>query len=127
MALAVFSLAADLVQEEIVAFVHYPIWWYSHGFLGLLHWVQDGLRYRWRKYALGLWLRHLTTPMYGEYSIWGRVVSFIMRVVVVFGRSIAWLLEALVYGLLLLIWLIWPLFALLGIVFVILQATIFSR
>lgn len=127
MALAVFSLAAAFVQEEFVAFVHYPIWWYSQGFLGLLHWVQDGLRYRWRKYALGLWLTHLTTPMYGEYSIWGRVVSFLMRIVMVTGRSIAWIAEALVYALILFVWLVWPLFAALGIAFVILQATIFAR
>jgi hypothetical protein len=114
MSLSVVAVASRLVQEEIVSLFSYPIWWYSTGLTGLVTWIQDGLRYRWRKYALGLWLRHLTTPMYGEYSFLGRVVSFFMRIVVVFGRGVAWLVEAFIYALLFVIWLIWPVAALLG-------------
>lgn len=114
MSLSVVTVASRLVQEELVSVFTYPIWWYSTGLSNLVSWIQEGLRYRWHKYALGLWLRHLTTPMYGEYSWFGRAVSFFMRIVVVCGRGVAWGMEAGVYALLLLFWLVWPVAALLG-------------
>ncbi|MBP9763017.1 hypothetical protein KBD34_05390 [Patescibacteria group bacterium] len=117
MPLPVLSVASSFLQEELVSLFSYPIWWYSTGFQRLLHWAHEGLRYRWRKYALGLWLTHLTTPMYGEYSIWGRAVSLFMRVFVVLGRGIAWIAEALVYLLLIVVWFIWPLAAIFGLIY----------
>lgn len=114
MSLSVVTVASRLVQEELVSVFSYPVWWYSTGLTNLLSWIQEGLRYRWRKYALGLWLSHLTTPMYGEYSWIGRIISFFMRIAVVFGRGLAWFVEALVYGLLFVLWLVWPVAALLG-------------
>lgn len=114
MSFPLVTVTSRLVQEELVSFFLYPIWWYTTGLSNLTTWIVEGLRYRWQKYALGLWLRHLTLPMYGEYSFIGRAVSFFMRVVVVIGRGIAWLVEALVYGLLLIIWLVWPVLAILG-------------
>ncbi len=114
MSLSVVTVASRLVQEEIVSLFSYPIWWYSTGVSNLLSWIQEGLRYRWHKYALGLWLRHLTTPMYGEYSWLGRGVSLFMRLIVVCARGVAWLVEAFVYGLLLAFWVVWPVVALLG-------------
>lgn len=114
MSLSVVTVASRLIQEELVSVFSYPIWWYSTGLINLVSWIQEGLRYRWRKYALGLWLTHLTTPMYGEYSWIGRIISFFMRIAVVFGRGVAWFVEALVYGLLLIMWLVWPVAALLG-------------
>ncbi len=117
MSFPLVTVASRLVQEELVSFFLYPIWWYSTGLSHLTSWIVEGLRYRWRKYALGLWLRHLTLPMYGEYSFIGRVVSFFMRVVVVVGRGIAWGVEAIVYGLLLIIWIVWPALAILGLLY----------
>ncbi len=117
MSLPVLSVASRLVQEEFFLILNYPVWWYSTGFQSLLRWVHEGLRYRWRKYAIGLWLRNLTTPMYGEYSIWGRVVSFLMRVVVIAAHFVAWCVEALVYGILMALWLVWPAACALGLIF----------
>ncbi len=116
MSLPALSVASHLVQEEAIALIRFPFWWYTKGFRRLLRWVGNGLSYRWKSYAIGLWARHLMTPMYGEYSIWGRVVSFIMRVVVVIARTIAWVVEALACFILILLWLIWPAAALIGFV-----------
>ena len=114
MSLPVFAVASKLAQEEVVSLFTYPVWWYTKGLVALVRWIQEGLEYRWKKYALGLWIRNIATPMYGEYSYLGRAVSFFMRVVVIFGRGVAWFVEALVYGLLLVVWLVWPVAALLG-------------
>lgn len=116
MSFPLVTVASRLVQEELISLFSYPIWWYSTGISNLTSWMVEGLRYRWRKYALGLWLRHLTLPMYGEYSFIGRAVSFCMRVVVVVGRGIAWVVEAIVYGVFLILWLVWPVLATLGLI-----------
>ncbi len=121
MSLPVLSVASRLIHEEVFFILRYPFWWYTTGFQNVLSWVYEGLRYRWRSYAIGLWARHLTTPMYGEYSIWGRAVSFIMRVAVIAGRSVAWAVEALVYMLLLALWFAWPLAAVVGLIYAVLN------
>lgn len=116
MSWAALSVVSTLVKEEAISILEYPVWWYTKGFRALLRWVEEGLVYRWKSYSIGLWLRHITLPMYGEYSIWGRAVSLFMRVVVVIGRSIAWTAEALVYLLFIVIWIVWPLAAVLGLI-----------
>ncbi len=125
MSSTVFAVVSRLAQEEVVSLFTYPVWWYSTGLGRLVLWIEEGLRYRWRKYALGLWIRHIGTPMYGEYSFLGRAVSFFIRIVVIIGRGIAWLVEAFVYALLLILWVVWPIAALLGLL--VAGAEVFTR
>jgi hypothetical protein len=121
MSAPVLSVALELLFEEFFSIARYPLWWYGTGFQGLLNWVHEGLRYRWRSYAISLWARHLTTPMYGEYSLLGRAVSLFMRIVVIAGRSVAWVVEALVYLLLIVVWVVWPLAAVFGLLYALLN------
>ena len=114
---SVFLVTSRLVWEEVLHLFFYPVWWYSNGLFGLARWAQEGLRYRARKYAIGLWMHHLSTPMYGEYSLIGRMVSVVMRLVVIIARSVAWVVEALVYTLLLVLWIAWPPLLILGVLF----------
>lgn len=114
MSWAVLSVVSTLVKEEVISIFEYPVWWYTKGFRALLRWVEEGLVYRWKSYAISLWFRHITVPMYGEYSILGRAVSLVMRVVVIIARSIAWTVEAIIYGLFIVLWLVWPIAAALG-------------
>lgn len=98
-----------LLIDELGSVFHFPVWWYGRGFFELVKWLQQGLIYRWKKYALGLWLRNILVPMYGEYTLAGRLMSFFMRVVVIIGRLIALVFEAWAYLVLLLGWLLAPL------------------
>ena len=111
------SVTSRLVREEFFAFVMYPVWWYTEGTQRVARWMMDGLVYRARKYAIGLWLQNLTVPMYGEYSLWGRVVSLVMRLVVIVARCIALFVEALIYMVCFALWLLWPLLAIVGLVY----------
>ena len=122
MSWAALSVVSTLVKEEAISIIEYPVWWYTKGFRALLRWVEEGLVYRWKSYAIGLWFKNITLPMYGEHSLLGRAVSLFMRIVVIIGRSIAWTAEALVYVLFVALWVVWPIAAILGLI-----ATLFTR
>lgn len=121
MSLPVLSVASRLMREELLLIVTYPFWWYSTGLYGVLQWVHEGLQYRWRSYAVGLWARNLMLPMYGEYSIVGRIVSVFMRIIVIAARSVAWVVEAFVYALLIALWVVWPFAAVVGLAYAMLN------
>ena len=86
----------------------FPLWWYTTGFLGAARWANAGLRYRWRGYAIGLWVRNFLVPMYGQYDWTGRLISVLVRFAVIVGRLIAFTAEAIAYGILIIFYLAAP-------------------
>lgn len=85
----------------------FPVWWYTKGLSGVIQKVGAALRYRARAYAFAIWLKNLFVPMYGQRDLAGRAVSVFMRMVVLIGRGIAFVVEALVYGLGIVVWCLW--------------------
>lgn len=55
-----------------------------------------------------IWLKNFFVPMYGQYDWTGRLISVFMRLVILIGRFIALIVEAIVYVLLLGLWLASP-------------------
>ncbi len=108
MAQALRSLLSFAVVDLAGSVVRFPVWWYSDGVVAVARWGWQGLRYRARAYAIPLWLRHFFVPMYGEHEWSGRLISVLMRFVVIFFRAIALGIEALVYALIVLLWMGWP-------------------
>ena len=109
MAQSTTSRAAIFIVRELVGeILYFPVWWYS---LGLML----ALRTLWRQWentvdrlALRIMFRTMSQPMYGDYTRSGRVISFFMRLFLIFVKLIVlclWTI-ALIVGLLL--WLIGP-------------------
>lgn len=98
-----------LLVDVVGSIFFFPVWWYTHGALGVARWLRRGLAYRWRGYAVTLWLRSFFVPMYGSYDWAGRLISVIMRTVVILARTGAFLIEAGVSFCFLLVWLAAPL------------------
>ena len=104
------NIFVDLVVTDFMgSLVWFPIWWYSAG----VRWVGlascRALRYRWASDAFNIWLKNFFVPMYGAYDIWSRLISLLMRTVVLSGRLIALGVEAAIYVLGLLVWIAAPL------------------
>lgn len=104
----VISLIKLIFSETIGSILQFPFWWYTEGFLEAMRWCMRGLRYRWDSAGLALWMKNFFVPMYGQYDIAGRLVSVVMRFVVLIGRIIGLCVEAFGYGVILLIWLFLP-------------------
>ncbi len=80
--------------------VYFPLWWYSKGLVRVgrycLGSAQQHLR---RRLALGIWLKNMFKPMYGDYTKEGRIISFFMRTVVLvwkLGAAVLWLVVLVV-------------------------------
>lgn len=109
------AVARFLIVDLFGSVAWFPVWWYTKGLGRVLLWVRRALQYRASSYAFRIWIKNLFVPMYGQHDWTGRLVSVFMRVVVLVGRSIAFVVEALVYGFGIIVWIAAPiLFALLA-------------
>ncbi len=88
--------------------IRFPFWWYSDGLMSVVRWMGRSLQYRWRGYAIGLWVSHFFTPMYNSYDFTGRLISIVMRFVVIVARCFAFGVEAMLSALLVAIWFFAP-------------------
>ncbi|MDD4412394.1 MAG: hypothetical protein PHR00_01990 [Patescibacteria group bacterium] len=104
----------QIILEWLVEIIFFPLWWYSKGFL----WFAGGLmRYLGDEFtglAIGVWLKNLFVPMYGQRDIAGFLISFFIRLVQVIFRSIFWLLLAIVVFALIIVWLGLPVLLIAG-------------
>ena len=106
-------MAKFVVFDLIGSIVWFPAWWYTKGLRQLLQWVGRSLRYRVRAYGFLIWVKNFFVPMYGQYDLTGRLISVFMRFVVLVGRGIALLVEAIVYLNVILLWIASPVVVLL--------------
>lgn len=110
--LGVRYLAIDLFRGV----VYFPLWWYGRGLrrVGLFCW--RSLNGQVSAGGVGVWFKNLFVPMYGAYDLWGRVISFFVRLVQIAVRlflsvvyTIVMLALVIVY-LLLPVLIVWQLF-----------------
>src|SRR3989338_945390 len=64
-----------------------PLWWYSRGLFWVMKSVGSSIADTAAAAGLGLWVRNIFVPMYGQHDVWGRIVSFIIRLPNIVGRS----------------------------------------
>lgn len=104
----VVALLRLFLSETVGSIIRFPFWWYTEGLIEAARWCARGLRYRWESAGIAVWLSNFFVPMYGQYDLAGRLVSVVMRFVVLIGRLIGLIAEAVGYTLLLAAWVILP-------------------
>lgn len=103
-----------LCLEALLDCLYFPLWWYTRGLLQMIQtaltWCATGNRHL----APGLWLQNIFVPMYGQYDFTGKMISFFMRSVQIFFRSI--ILGLYCFGCLLAViaWIVFPVVVLWG-------------
>lgn len=102
------AIARLLVVDLLGSIVWFPVWWYTKGLSLVASKAAAAMKYRSQAYAFRIWMRNFFVPMYGQSDIWGRIISVFMRFVVLVGRSIALAVEALVYAVGIIAWLLAP-------------------
>lgn len=114
--MTIFLQTLRTVFLDVIAdFFYFPIWWYTRGLGKQMQGSVGSLRARKDALALDIWMKNILTPMYGQYDIVGRLISFFMRLAQIIGRTVA----LFVWGLLLVIWLLIWLLIPLGMVYLI--------
>ena len=72
--------------------VGFPIWWYTHGLFTMAKWAGGSVRSASQYLGLGVWIKNLFVPMYGETAIAGRLISFAVRLFMIVIKGIGVLL-----------------------------------
>ncbi len=104
--LAVKSLAVD----SVVAVLYFPIWWYTLGAFRVASYGVRTLHNAGRGFGVHVWFKNLFRPMFGQYDIAGRIISFFLRLVMILYYSIVLLFMAVLMTALFGFWLALPAF-----------------
>lgn len=78
-----------VLSEWLGGFLALPRWWYGRGWSMMTAWVARTVRDASRTFALGVWVRNLFVPMYGDDAWSGRLISIGIRSVMIVGRGMA--------------------------------------
>lgn len=97
-----FQTLRAVLGATVADFFYTPIWWYTRGLWKQMRGSMGSLNARADTLAVDVWMKNIFVPMYGQYDIVGRLISFFMRVAQIIGRMIA----LIVWGALLLVWLL---------------------
>jgi hypothetical protein len=108
-----------LLLESILDIFYFPVWWYTKGARFAARYAFYLLKSGNANLAPGLWLANLLVPMYGQFDLQGRIISFFMRLVQIIARTFGLLIWLAFCFILFLIWLGLPILVLLMLVYAI--------
>lgn len=77
------------IMDVLGGIVLFPFWWYSVGAVTVMSWAGSSIRETSRLFGLGVWVRNLFVPMYGDTSFVGRAISFGIRLIMIVVRGLA--------------------------------------
>jgi len=100
------SLFLDWIGEIL----YFPLWWYGKGLKAVVTHVVNSINNTLRDLALPLMMKNIFKPMFGQYDKQGRFISFIMRILMIFGRLIIFIFLLIIYLAILFFWLVLPIF-----------------
>lgn len=106
-----------IVKDLLLDFLYWPIWWYTRGVVKAFNMMTDTIVQGNDELAIGIWMKNIFTPMFGDATWQGRLVSFFMRVVQIVGRIIAFLFWVLFAFIVFIVWFLIPIFVIYEFVF----------
>ena len=104
-ALLVFK---TLFIDTIKDLIRFPFWWYTKGLART--WTSFIFSVRNAAMRLGVlvWIKNIARPMFGQYDVWGRIISVLIRIIQIIFRSIILVLWVMVLLLKIIIWIALP-------------------
>jgi len=85
---AVKSIGKAVFYDVGGGLVAAPLFWYTRGLADAFKWCLRFWIDGWNRFGLGVWLKNIFVPMYGQQDTTGRLISFFMRLVEILGRFI---------------------------------------
>jgi len=110
---AIKSILLDLIWEIL----YFPLWWYGPGLKKVALYTLNSIRNTEHSLAVGIMFKNLFKPMFGQYDTQGRLISFLMRLILTISRFVLFVVLAVFNFLLIIFWLVLPGYVLWGILF----------
>jgi len=111
--LYVFKILAEIARD----IVFFPVWWYSVGLINFSKALIKFLANEQKSLALFVWIKNIFKPMYGQSDWQGKIISFFIRIIQIIFRSIVLLFAVLISFVLLILWILSPVFVVYQIIF----------
>ena len=89
-------------------FLYFPIWWYSIGLQARFNFLVKQTQAANRRSALLLWLKNMLVPMYGYYDFTSRIISLVMRLVLLVFKMAVFLIWFIFHLIIFLIYFLLP-------------------
>jgi hypothetical protein len=105
-----FSSLRFVTIDVVGDILYWPVWWYSKGLLNAGRYLLGGVAQQYQTLGLGIWVKHIFTPMFGQYDIEGRIISFFARLIQIIFRSLILVFWTIVLLILFLLWVVGPLY-----------------
>jgi len=103
------SIIRYCLIDTIGSFIYWPLWWYSRGLQLVALYIVSKIHTTEMNLGVRLMVAHMFQPMYGQNDREGRIISFVMRLVLLVYRLVILLVVILGWIVLLFLWLIIPL------------------
>ncbi len=112
MANSTIGIVAKYAAVDVVgSFLYFPVWWYTKGLVRTAAGCVRTVRGYARQFGVGVWLKNLFVPMFGQYDAAGRAISFFMRLAALAYYSLVLAVISLLMFGLLLVWIALPIAA----------------
>ncbi len=105
---AAVAAARFVVLDLVGDIIAFPLWWYTAGFVKFIGWAGAQASVQWQSIGVGVWLRNLFVPMFGQADVWGRIISFFLRLGQVIVRSVWYAVFLLLLAVLAVAWAVFP-------------------
>lgn len=73
------NMVVTVMKNIVLDFLYWPVWWYGPGLIWFAQSRWAYLQYQWTKQGVGIILRNLGTPMFGQTDALSRVISLGLR------------------------------------------------
>ncbi len=108
---------AKILLQFLKEIIYFPIWWYTKGLFLLLVKIKNFLVNREKAMALLVWIKNIFRPMYGQNDWVGILVSFGVRVVEIFFKTLLMVFWIILAFLFLVLYLVAPIFIIYQIIY----------
>lgn len=73
----IFATSIKYVIVDLIGdFLYWPIWWYTKGLYQTIFYSLNQIIHLEEMLGLRIWVKNLFTPMFGQYDMAGRLISF---------------------------------------------------
>ncbi len=110
------TLFKDVFLDLGREILYFPVWWYSAGFRKTAASRLESIKSMEMRLGLKIWLINIFKPMFGQYDIPGKIISFFMRVFQIIARGLILIFWSALMFTLIIVWLCFPVIIILGIV-----------
>ena len=100
-------VAIDLVGNVL----YWPVWWYTVGLKDFVLGRFVAIKRFEGDIGLTIWVVNWGKPMYGQYDIGGKIISFIIRTLGIIFKVVQLLIISILEMVLIVVWVLVPLLA----------------